>query len=165
MATIDQADIRGSEPLNHDPSGAASDYYGEPTGDQEWSYHAIQAKFIRATTSEVEEQFAGDSEAELADVPTLGDKPLAVLIAGKGMWGLPLTSQDWLDLRKTWVDGQIQLAQHLSNRGKWLIVSDSSHMIPVERPDAIVDAVRESMRMQRAERSSLSLSVLNYRKG
>ena len=26
MATIDQADIRGSEPHNHDPSGAASDY-------------------------------------------------------------------------------------------------------------------------------------------
>ena len=31
---------------------------GEPTDDQEWSYHAIQPKFIRATTSEVEEQFA-----------------------------------------------------------------------------------------------------------
>jgi hypothetical protein len=26
MATIDQADIRGSEQHNHDPSGAASDY-------------------------------------------------------------------------------------------------------------------------------------------
>jgi hypothetical protein len=25
MATIDQADIRGSKPHNHDPSGAASD--------------------------------------------------------------------------------------------------------------------------------------------
>jgi hypothetical protein len=29
MATIDQADIRGSRPHNHDPSGAASDYYRE----------------------------------------------------------------------------------------------------------------------------------------
>ena len=116
---------------------------GPPTNDQEWYYHAIQPKFIRATTSEVEEQFAGDSEAELADLPPLGDKPLVVLIAGKGMWGLPLTSQDWVDLRKTWVDGQIQLAQHFSTKGKWLIVSDSSHMIPEERPDAIVDAVHE----------------------
>lgn len=116
---------------------------GQPTDDQEWYYHAIQPKFIRATTSEVEEQFAGDSGAELADVPTLGSKPLMVLIAGKGMWGLPLTSQDWVEIRKIWVDGQIHLAQHLSSRGKWLIVSDSSHMIPEERPDAIVDAVRE----------------------
>lgn len=116
---------------------------GQPTDDQEWYYHAIQPKFIRATTSEVEEQFAGDSESELADMPTLGSKPLVVLIAGKGMWGLPLTSQDWVDLRRTWVDGQIQLAQHLSSQGKWHIVSDSTHAIPDERPDAIVDAVRE----------------------
>ena len=29
MATIDQADIRGSKPHNHDPSGAASDYQRE----------------------------------------------------------------------------------------------------------------------------------------
>ena len=29
MATIDQSDIRGSEPHNHDPSGAASDCYRE----------------------------------------------------------------------------------------------------------------------------------------
>jgi pimeloyl-ACP methyl ester carboxylesterase len=111
--------------------------------DQEWSYDAIQPKFIRATTSEVEGQWNGDDEAELADVPTLGNKPLVVLIAGKGMWGLPLVSQDWVDLRKTWVDGQIRLAQQLSSQGKWRIVADSSHDIPDERPDAIVDAVRE----------------------
>jgi hypothetical protein len=29
IATIDQADIRGSKPHNHDPSGAASDYSRE----------------------------------------------------------------------------------------------------------------------------------------
>ena len=28
-ATIDQSDIRGSKPHNHDPSGAASDCYRE----------------------------------------------------------------------------------------------------------------------------------------
>jgi pimeloyl-ACP methyl ester carboxylesterase len=112
---------------------------GEPTDDQEWYYEAIKPKFIQAATSEVE---SGDSETELANAPTLGDKPLMVLIAGKGMWGLPLVSQDWVDLRKSWVDGQVQLAQRLSTEGKWRIVSDSSHAIPDERPDAIVDAVR-----------------------
>jgi pimeloyl-ACP methyl ester carboxylesterase len=116
---------------------------GEPTDDQEWYYHAIQPKFIRATTSEVENLMSGEDEAELANAPMLGDKPLVVLIAGKGMWGLPLTSQVWVDLRKNWVDGQIQLAQHLSTRGKWVIVADSTHMIPDEQPGAIVDAVRE----------------------
>jgi hypothetical protein len=33
MATIDQADIRGSEPHNHDPSGAAFDYFSD---DVDW---------------------------------------------------------------------------------------------------------------------------------
>jgi hypothetical protein len=59
------------------------------------------------------------------------------------MWGLPLTSQDWVDLRNMWVDGQVRMAQHLSSHGKSIIVSDSTHMIPDERPDAIVSAVRE----------------------
>lgn len=85
----------------------------ESAYDREWYYQDIQPKFIQATTSEVENVVNGDSEAELADVPTLGDKPLVVLIAGKGMWGLPLTSQDWIDVRKSWVDGQIQMAQDL----------------------------------------------------
>ncbi len=40
MATIDQADIRGSKPHNHDPSGAASDYSREsgqrPVANVRW---------------------------------------------------------------------------------------------------------------------------------
>jgi len=47
---------------------------GEPTDDQEWYYHAIQPKFIRATTSEAENLMSGEDEAELANAPMLGDK-------------------------------------------------------------------------------------------
>jgi len=112
-------------------------------GAQEWWYDSIQPKFVAATTTEVENIFNEDGANDLKRAGTLGDKPLIVLIAGKGMWGLPLVSQDWVDLRKMWVDGQMRLAQQLTSRGKWLIVSDSAHMIPYERPDAIVSAVRE----------------------
>jgi pimeloyl-ACP methyl ester carboxylesterase len=111
--------------------------------DEEWAYDSIQPNFIRATTSEVENLLSGNTEETTGDEGTLGDKPLIVLIAGKGMWGLPLMSQDWADLHKTWVDGQEQLAQHLSTRGKWVIVADSTHMIPDDKPGAIVDAVHE----------------------
>ncbi len=114
----------------------------ESISDQEFSYDTIQPKYIRATTSEVENLLHGDGLAEPADAPTLGDKPLMVLIAGEGMWGMPLVSQDWIDLRKQWVDGQIQLAQHLSTHSKWLIVPHTKHMIPFQQPDAVVDAVR-----------------------
>ena len=113
--------------------------------DREWAYFDIQPKSVEATTSEVENLAIFDPRGvqEMKEAGTLSDKPLIILIAGKGMWGLPLTSQDWVDLRKTWVDGQMILAQQLSSRGKWIIVSDSTHMIPDERPDAIVSAVRE----------------------
>ena len=116
-----------------------------PLADREWWYFNIQPKSVEATTSEVENLALFDSRGvqELQAAGTLGNKPLIVLIAGKGMWGLPLTSQDWVDLRRMWVDGQMQLTQNLSSRGKWIVVPDSTHMIPQERPDAIVSAVRE----------------------
>ena len=121
---------------------ARKDIYdpSSPPSDREWSYLAIQPKFIEATTSEVE-----NAEKNIEDVRAagnLGDKPLIVLTAGKGIFGLPLTSQDWVDLRNMWVDSHVRLAQ-LSSRGRRIIVPDTGHMIPDERPDAIVSAVHE----------------------
>jgi pimeloyl-ACP methyl ester carboxylesterase len=40
------------------------------------------------------------------------------------------------------VDFHLRLA-HLSSRGKRITVPNTGHMIPYERPDAIVSAVRE----------------------
>jgi pimeloyl-ACP methyl ester carboxylesterase len=109
-------------------------------GRQESRYFDTQPKFIDATTSEVENLLKDYDE--LRATGTLGDKPLIVLIAGEGMFGLPLTSKDWVDLRNMWVDFHMRLA-HLSSRGKWIMVPHTGHMIPYQRPDAIVSAVRE----------------------
>ncbi len=129
--------------------------------DQEWWYFDIEPKFVEATTSEVEKLALFDPRGvqEMKDAGTLGDKPLIVLIAGKGMWGLPLVSQDWIDLRKMWVDGQMRLAQQLSSRGKWIVVSDSTHMIPDERPDAIVSAVREVYTAAQEDQQTIDSTV------
>jgi pimeloyl-ACP methyl ester carboxylesterase len=113
-----------------------------PFGDREWYYFSIQPKFVAAATSEVENSLDPQG-VETLKAGTLGDKPLIVLIAGKGMWGLPLTSQDWVDLQHMWIEDQKRLAQRLSQRGKWILIPDSTHMIPDDRPDAIVSAVRE----------------------
>lgn len=113
-----------------------------PLGDREWWYFSIQPKFVAATTSEVENSLDPQG-VETLKAGTLGDKPLVVLIAGKGMWGLPLSSQDWVDLRHMWVEDQKLLAQRLSKHGKWILLADSTHMVPDDRPDAIVSAVRE----------------------
>ena len=111
-----------------------------PYDQQEWSYFAIQPKFIDASTSELENLEEG--KAELRAAGTLGDKPLIVLIAGNSLHDVPMPSQDWAKVHNSWLDFNKRLSQ-LSSRGKWIIVPGSGHMLPFERPDAIVSAVRE----------------------
>lgn len=111
-----------------------------PYDKQEWAYFAIQPKFHAAVASELENLDQGKSE--LRSAGTLGDKPLAVLIARDSLLDLPLPEPDKAALNTTWVELEKRLAQ-LSSRGKWVMVTGSTHMIPIERPDAIVGAVRE----------------------
>jgi len=74
---------------------------------------------------------------------TLGDMSLIVLTAGKGALDMPLTSPDWVQFRDEWVNNlQMQLT-HLSSKGKRIILADSGHNVPFDRPDAIVDAVSQ----------------------
>jgi pimeloyl-ACP methyl ester carboxylesterase len=47
------------------------------------------------------------------------------------------------EFHKVWINElQVRLAR-LSTRGKQIVVPDSTHMIPLERPDAVISAVRE----------------------
>jgi pimeloyl-ACP methyl ester carboxylesterase len=94
---------------------------------------------MEATHSEAESFLRG------GDVPagaTLGELPLVVLTAGKAeSWGLP--AGDAAAMRKLWVDElQPELAR-LSTRGRRTIVEGSGHLIPIEKPQAVVDAVQE----------------------
>ena len=45
-----------------------------------------------------------------------------------------MTPQDKVNLHNLWVDFEMRLAS-LSSRGKWVLVPDSGHMIPFERPE------------------------------
>ena len=57
-----------------------------------------------------------------------------------------VSQKDVDDFHAVWVnDLQVQEA-HLSIRGKQIVVPDSDHMIPFERPDTIVNAVRDVYR-------------------
>jgi pimeloyl-ACP methyl ester carboxylesterase len=107
---------------------------------QEWWYFLIQPKFISAAASELENLDEGKDELRAAGA--LGDKPLIVLIAEKSMLDLPLTPQDKANLHRLWNDFEMRLT-NLSSRGKWVMVPDTGHMIPFDRPDAIVSAVQE----------------------
>lgn len=125
---------------NQDPGPGISKEFG-----QELLYLQLQPKFIDATISEI--SLFAQSADEVRASGNLGDKPLLVLTAGKEVpqAALPegMTKKDFDDFRKLWVN-ELQVKEaNLSTRGKRVMVPDSDHMIPFERPDAIVDALRD----------------------
>ncbi len=123
----------------------------DPTGKlsknfvKKFNYLILQPKFVDAAASE-----SGSLETSAAEVKAagnLGDRPLVVLTAGKSADAklLPpgIPKEDLDELREIWInDLQVQ-EMHLSTRGKQQIVGDSTHMIPFERPDTVIAAIRE----------------------
>ncbi|HEX8838011.1 MAG TPA: alpha/beta hydrolase [Candidatus Acidoferrum sp.] len=108
-------------------------------------YLQLQTKFIDAAFSELK-TFSQSAE-EVRRTGNLGDRPLVVLTAGKDVEtkDLPkgVSVEEMREFRKTWInDLQVRQAK-LSTRGKQIVVPDSTHMIPMERPDAVVHAIHE----------------------
>lgn len=98
------------------------------------SRHAIASEGAAWTPSIAEVRASGN----------LGGRPLIVLTADKPYDRDPLLSNEQMERQNDlWIhDLQAQEAR-LSTRGKQIIVPDSDHMIPYERPDAVVSAVKE----------------------
>jgi pimeloyl-ACP methyl ester carboxylesterase len=108
-------------------------------------YLQLQTKFLDAAFSEIK-SFSLSAE-EVRRTGNLGDLPLVVLTAGKDLEAKDLPKgvsvEEMREFRKTWVnDLQVRQAR-LSTRGKQIIVPDSTHMIPMDRPDVVVNAIRE----------------------
>jgi len=104
----------------------------------------LQSKYLKARASEFQNIEVSAEQARAAD--HIGDKPLVVLTASRTIdAGLKaaLSEEDQKAYAQTWInDLQLRLA-HLSTRGRRMLVADSGHDIPADRPDAIVTAIRE----------------------
>lgn len=88
-----------------------------------------------------------ESDVSQADPPaSLGDLPLVVLTRGRASsakdFPTPLSQAALEELDRTWLTLQNELAA-LSTHSSHRIVKDSGHMIPIQAPDAVVDAVRD----------------------
>jgi pimeloyl-ACP methyl ester carboxylesterase len=104
----------------------------------------LQSKYLKARTSEFENIEVSAEQARSAD--HIGDKPLVVLTASRAIDAAlkaALSKEDQTAYEQTWVnDLQLRLAQ-LSKRGRRVVVPNSGHDMPTDRPDAIVTTVRE----------------------
>ena len=110
----------------------------------EGAHLVLQSKYVQARASELESIRISAEQARNAG--HIADKPLIVLVAGKADPAL-LNPAD--NFHRVWVDQlQPRLAQ-LSTKGKLILLTDSGHDVPNERPDAIVDAVRELLYPER----------------
>jgi pimeloyl-ACP methyl ester carboxylesterase len=112
----------------------------------ELHYLNLQPKFIDATSAE--SAAINESANQVRGSGTLGDKPLIVLTAAKlriNEAQLPtgVTKKDFEDLFDIWVNDLQVREAHLSTRGKRIMVPDSGHIIPFEKPDSVVSAIRE----------------------
>ncbi|MEP7366133.1 MAG: alpha/beta hydrolase [Acidobacteriota bacterium] len=107
-------------------------------------YTILSSKYLSARASELASIQVSAGQARAAG--TLGDKPLVVLTAGRTTDAAlrnGLTGRDLEQFQRTWVyDLQPRLAR-LSTQGRQIIVPDSGHDMPSDRPDAIVQAVHE----------------------
>lgn len=128
---------------------------------QEASYLQRQKKYLDATFSELE--YFSKSADEVRATKGLGDMPLVVLTAGKSTEELPpqISKEELKEFQKMWItDLQVKEA-HLSTRGKQVVVEDSDHMIPMERPDMVVDAIKEVWTAVTAPAAAAPATVAN----
>lgn len=113
-------------------------------GLNQYSYLILQTKYLRARASELEEIQVSAQQARAAG--HISEKPLVVLTATEKsdtILSSGFSRRDYDDFQRTWVDDlQMRLAR-LSTRGRRILLSDSGHDIPSDRPDSIVNAVQE----------------------
>jgi pimeloyl-ACP methyl ester carboxylesterase len=102
-----------------------------------------QPKSLAAESSSGMTQDLSGIEARAAR--GLGDRPLVVLTAGKAEFDPSdaIEAKAAAEDQEIWVhDLQAQLAT-LSTRGKQIVIQDSTHGIPWEAPEAVIDAVKD----------------------
>lgn len=108
------------------------------------SYLILQSKYLQARASELEMIKTSAQQARVAG--HIADKPLIVLTGGQNsdpVLSSGLSKQDFDDFHRIWVDELQARLAHLSTKGTQIIVPDSGHDIPNDRPDAVVNAVRD----------------------
>lgn len=107
---------------------------------EEFLYLEHMPKFRR--TIQDEDAVFKESGEQALTAGGLGDRPLIVLTAGKPYEPDPLLTPEQMHRQSNiWIQ-ELQVEEmHLSSRGRQIIVPDSGHDMPQDRPDAIVSAI------------------------
>jgi pimeloyl-ACP methyl ester carboxylesterase len=113
-------------------------------GVRSYDYLILQSKYLKARASELENIQTSAEQARAAGA--IGDKPLIVLTAGRSFEAAPLpglSQQDLANSERIWVENLQPRLVRLATHGVQLVLRDSGHDIPSDRPDAVLNAVRQ----------------------
>jgi len=111
------------------------------TLQDEFRYLQLQPKYLDAELAESDAM--PRSVAETRSAGDLGDRPLMVLTAGQVTYPSDVPAADAEMFHKIWLaELQPSLAK-LSTRGREMLVEKSTHLIPLQAPQAVVEAIRE----------------------
>jgi pimeloyl-ACP methyl ester carboxylesterase len=116
---------------------------------------AMSARLPLSLRALLDEQAAIDETfAEAGTLRSLGDRPLVVLtaaapVAASDLATVGLTSEQGQQLQAVWFDLHREETSW-SSRGREVRLEDAHHYIQFERPDAVIDAIREVIESVRA---------------
>jgi len=110
--------------------------------NEEMRHLQLQPDFYRQAWAEMQSFSASADEVRAAG--NLGDKPLIVLTGAEVVPPPPgIPKQEFDDIQNAWVNDLQVRETHLSTKGRQIILSDTGHLIPLERPDAVISAIHE----------------------
>lgn len=90
------------------------------------------------------------SERQMQRISSIGDKPLTVIAHGKPTMfqgQLGLTESEAEQLEDIWRKEQEALV-HLSTNSEFLVAENSGHLICIEQPDVVIEAVKKMMEVR-----------------
>jgi pimeloyl-ACP methyl ester carboxylesterase len=125
-------------------------YRRAPREIQERALVAASPKHVETFIAEQQAIEAIHAELRVAGITSLGDLPLLVLSHGEPM-AMPSLSEEVNQANEQlWQQLQAELAG-LSSRGRLVVAHDSGHYIQLERPQLVIDAIREVVSAVRDE--------------
>jgi pimeloyl-ACP methyl ester carboxylesterase len=121
--------------------------------DDEPVQRAAECNWHSARESVAELKAFSESAAQTAAASSLGDIPLAVLSHDPDKPSADLPADLARPTNDAWEKMQEELAR-LSTRGSQTIAKNSSHYIQIDRPDIVIEAVRNVVEQARAAQPS-----------
>lgn len=121
--------------------------------DDDPQQRAAECNFHTAREGVAELKSFSESAAQAASTGSLGDMPLAVLSHDPDKPSAELPADLAKPTNDAWQKMQQELS-HLSTRGTQTVAKNSAHYIQLDRPDVVIEAIRNIVNQARAAESA-----------